>query len=53
MGHRTITVSEAYDALARSRLGDESSAKVILRLTSGRGSAKPLLEHVRASRADV
>lgn len=54
MGHRTITISdEAHDALARSRLSaDESFTKVILRLTSGRGSARSLLEHVKASGAD-
>ena len=53
MGHKTITVSdEAYDALDRSRLGDESFTKVILRLTSGRGSAKSLLEHVKTLRPD-
>ena len=53
MGHKTITVSdEAYDALARSRLRDESFTKVILRLTSGKGSARSLLEHVRTLPAD-
>jgi predicted CopG family antitoxin len=45
MGHKTITVSdEAYDALAKSRLGEESFTRVILRLTTGKGSAKSFLE---------
>ena len=53
MGHKTITISdEAYDALSKSRLGDESFTKVILRLASGKGNAKSLLEHVKASPAD-
>ncbi len=53
MGHKTITVSdEAYDALAKSRLTNESFTKVILRLTTGKGSARMLLQHVRSSAPD-
>jgi predicted CopG family antitoxin len=54
MGHKTITISDAaYEALARARKeSDESFTKVILRLTSGRGRASSLLEHLKDSQAD-
>lgn len=53
MAHKTITISDdAYEALARSRLANESFTKVILRLTSGRGKAAALLGHLEGSRTD-
>ncbi|MDG7015980.1 MAG: antitoxin VapB family protein [Nitrososphaerota archaeon] len=53
MGHKTITISDgAYDALAKSRLTNESFTKVILRLTTGKGSARMLLQHVKSSASD-
>ena len=54
MAHKTITISdEAYKALARSRrMDNESFTKVILRLTSERGRASSLLEHLIGSPSD-
>jgi predicted CopG family antitoxin len=53
MAHKTITISDvAYEALARSKRENESFTKVILRLTSERGRASSLLEHLRGSPAD-
>ncbi len=53
MGHKTITISDdAYDALARSKKGEESFTKVILRLTSERTGAGALLKHIESSPAD-
>jgi len=45
MAHKTITISEeAYDSLAKHKSPNESFTKAILRLTSGRGNARSLLE---------
>ncbi len=53
MGHKTITISDdAYDALARSKKGEESFTKVILRLTSERAGAGALLKYIESSPAD-
>ena len=43
MGHRTITISdEAYRELSKMKRERESFTEVVLRLASGRGSAKAL-----------
>jgi predicted CopG family antitoxin len=53
MAHKTITISDkAYEALAKSRMDNESFTKVILRLTSDRSRASSLLERLAASPAD-
>jgi predicted CopG family antitoxin len=53
MAHKTITISDdAYQALAKSKRENESFTRVILRLTSGKGRASSLLEHLRDSPAD-
>jgi len=45
MAHKTITISEeAYESLAKHKSPNESFTKAILRLTSGRGKARSLLE---------
>ena len=45
MAHKTITISEeAYQSLAKHKSPNESFTEAILRLTSGRGDARSLLE---------
>jgi len=45
MAHKTITISEeVYESLAKHKSPNESFTKAILRLTSGRGRARTLLE---------
>ena len=47
MGHRNITISdEAYRELSSMKKERESFTEVVLRLTSGRGSAKALLAYL-------
>jgi Putative antitoxin len=49
MGHRTITISdEAYRELSKMKKEWESFTDVVLRLASGRGSAKALTAHLKA-----
>jgi predicted CopG family antitoxin len=45
MAHKTITISEeAYQSLVRHKTQNESFTKAILRPTSGKGSARSLLD---------
>jgi len=47
MGHRTITISdEAYRELSKLKRERESFTDVVLRLASGRGSAKALVTYL-------
>lgn len=47
MGHRTITISdEAYRELSKMKRERESFTDVVLRLASGRGNAKAVLEYL-------
>jgi predicted CopG family antitoxin len=47
MGHRTITISdEAYRELSKLKRERESFTDVVLRLASGRGSAKALVGYL-------
>lgn len=47
MGHRTITISdEAYRQLSRMKKERESFTDVVLRLASGRGNAKAVLDYI-------
>ncbi len=48
MGHRTITISDAaYRELAKLKRERESFTQVVLRLASGQGNAKALLEYLK------
>ena len=48
MGHRTITISdEAYRELAKLKKERESFTDVVLRLASGQGNAKPVLDYLK------
>ena len=50
MRHRNITISdEAYRELSRMKRERESFTEVVLRLASGRGSAKALLEYLEGA----
>jgi predicted CopG family antitoxin len=47
MGHRTITISdEAYRQLSKMKRERESFTDVVLRLASGRGNGKVVLEYI-------
>jgi predicted CopG family antitoxin len=47
MGHRTITISdEAYRQLSKMKRERESFTDVVLRLASGRGNGKAVLEYI-------
>lgn len=50
MRHRNITISdEAYRELSRMKRERESFTEVVIRLASGRGSAKALLEYLEGA----
>ena len=50
MGHRNITISdEAYHELSKMKRERESFTDVVMRLASGRGSAKALLTYVKGA----